>query len=77
MTLKSHVVEHLHHNPSLEKIPNSPRGKDHMPPSLLNPLARQGGTIPTSLVCGYDANWGILCKDQDKMSYYSNPMGNR
>jgi len=66
MNFKSHVVELLHHNPSLGEIPDLAKGKDHMPPSLLNPLAKHGGTIPTSPICGYDANWGILCKDQDK-----------
>jgi len=52
MTLNIHVVEHLHHNQ---------HGL-----YTLNPLARRGVVFPTSLACVYDANWGILCKDQDR-----------
>jgi len=73
MTVKSHVVEHLHHNLNFDEILDLPRGKDHM----LNILAKQGGIIPTRFSCGYDANWDILCKDQDRVSYYSNHMDNR
>jgi len=40
---------------SLDEILELPRGKDHMPPSLLNPLAKWGGIIPTSLACRCDA----------------------
>lgn len=64
--LKSHVVEYLHHNLSLGEIPDLPKDKDQIPPSLLNTLARWGGAIPTSPACGYDAEMGILFKYQDR-----------
>lgn len=69
MTLNSHVVEHLHHNLILDKIPKLSRCKDHTPLSLLKPLAKWRGTIPTSIACGYDDNLGILYKDQDRARY--------
>ena len=56
MTLNIHVVEHLHHN----------QHGLYTPKYTLNPLARRGVVFPTSLACVYDANWGILCKDQDR-----------
>jgi len=59
MTLKSHVVEHLHHN-HLRFYTSK-----HSP----NLLTRRGVIFPTSLACGYDANWGILCIEQDREKY--------
>jgi len=53
MTLKIHVVEHLHHN----------QLGLYTPKYTLNSLVKWGALIPTSSDCGYDANWGILCKD--------------
>ena len=67
MTPNIHVVEYLHHN----------HLGYYTSKNSLNPWARRGAVFPTSPTCGYDANSGILCIDQDMVANISDPMGER